>query len=104
MSVAMRNAQGIGTGEPLSRGRSRADRWWHRRVLRSLKWAAAHPALTSVSLTAAYLAALAALAASALNTALGIGVFVLYALMVVVFCGVAIYVVMPERPWSRTQP
>jgi hypothetical protein len=108
MSVTVRNAERIRTGEPLSRGRSRAGRRWERRVVRLLKWAASHPALTSMSLTVAYLATLAALvavlAASALNTAVGIGVLVLYAIMVVVFFGVATYVVIPERPRSRRQP
>jgi hypothetical protein len=73
-------------------------------VVRLLKWAAAHPALTSLTLTVAYLAALAAfvavLIASALNTTVGISVLVLYAVMVGMFLGVAIYVVIPERPRS----
>lgn len=63
MSTTMRNAGVVARGEPLSRGRSAMGRpsWWG--VSRFLRWAAARPILTAVTLTLVYLATLAALTA-----------------------------------------
>ena len=101
MSTTVRNLRLATQGEPISRRRS-APTPSSRHGLAALEhWVAAKPAVACLSLTVAYLVALAALigvlAASALNTLLGAAVLVLFAAIVVVYLAVGIYTLIPER-------
>jgi hypothetical protein len=91
----------VGSGQPLSRGRSAAGRPWLRAVVELLRWAAARPTLTVASLLLVLIANLAGLvtvlATSALDTILGTVVLVLYAAVVLVYLAVAAYIVLPEQ-------
>jgi len=101
MSTTMRNAGLVTRGEPLSRDRSTTGRPWWGGVVQFLRWAAARPTLTVVTLTLVYLATLAALvavlAASAAQTIIGTAVLALYAAEVLVYVAIAVYIVIPEQ-------
>jgi hypothetical protein len=97
----MRNLRLATPGEPISRRKSAPTHWWISGVAAVERWAEAKPASAALTLSVAYLVALVALvavlAASALNTVLGVGVLILFAVMVVVCIAVGIYAVIPER-------
>jgi hypothetical protein len=100
MSMSMRNAGVVARGEPLSRGRSAMGRprWG---VARFLRWAAARPILTVLTLTLVYLATLAALtavlSASATQSIIGLAVMTLFAAEVLVYLAIAVYIVIPNK-------
>jgi hypothetical protein len=106
MATTMRNAGSVAGGEPLSRGRSAMGRPWWWGVARFLRWSAARPIVTVVTLTLVYLATLAALtavlAASATQSIIGLAVLTLFAAEVLVYLAIAVYIVIPEKaPRSR---
>ena len=87
MSTAMRTASLGRRREPFSSG--------------ILRWAAARPALASITLTLVYVVTIAALvavlSADALLTPVGFAVLVLFAAEVLAFTAIAAYTLMPER-------
>jgi hypothetical protein len=105
MSTTMRNVGLATQDEPISRGQLAAPPTWRGGLTGLERWAMAKHGIASLALTIAYFAALSALVAvlvtSALNSVLGYAVFVVFAAMVLVYIAVAIYTVIPERTPSR---
>jgi Flp pilus assembly protein TadB len=101
MSTTMRNLRLPTQGEPISRRKSAETPSWRRSLTDLEHWAAAKPGIASLTLTIAYLVALAALvavlAASALNSVLGMGVLVLFAAMLLICMAVGVYTIIPEH-------
>ena len=100
MSATMQDTSLITRGKPIIRRPARTSGIRH--TFRTfVRWAAARPTLTAVTLTLVYLATLAAvvgvLMASASDTLGGTAILALFAAEVLVFLAIAVYVVIPER-------
>jgi hypothetical protein len=74
---------------------------WRRSLAYLERWAVTKPKIASLTLSVAYMVAVVALvavlAASALNSVLGIGVLVLFAAMALVCGDVGVYTIIPEH-------
>jgi uncharacterized oligopeptide transporter (OPT) family protein len=85
-----------------------ASRQWRRSLADLERWAVAKPKIASLTLSVAYVVAVAALvavlAASARNSVLGIGVLVLFAATVLVCGAVGVYTVIPEHRGPVSPP
>jgi Flp pilus assembly protein TadB len=81
---------------------------WRRSLADLERWAVAKPNIASLTLSVAYVVAVAALvavlAASAVNSVLGIGVLVLFTAMVLVCGAVGVYALIPEHRARYRRP